>query len=322
LHCRLPSLLPEKIMKALLLPLLALLLATHPAQAEGNRKKLHPGVLDLGQIPLVIDKPGTYFLNRSWRVRIGVDDNFVAIIVRAPEVTIDLRGFTLATSGEGALIAARGHSFTLRNGVLEGEENYWVDSSGARTTIQDLTVVAGTSGFYLQGDRALVKNLQVVNSGVALGGAGSVIDSSRIFSGRFAAVVVGSHTRVTNSEIRSNQFRSLVVNGDSAVVANNVLINAEPSMEPPLTVVGDNNMVLNNVFVTEEDGLVAVAAIVVEGSRNVLRDNLAPPIRGRWSSGIHFDAGGNFYGNNQMAAETPFRLGATEQTDWGGNFGF
>jgi hypothetical protein len=317
----------EKIMERLLTPLLTiltlLLLAAYPAQSEANQRNPHPRVLNLNQFPVVINTPGTYFLNRSWRVRIPADD-FVAVIVGAPDVTIDLRGFTLATSGEGALVAVRAGAsdFTLRNGVLEGEENYWVDSTATRTNVRDLTVVAGTSGFNLQGAQALVKNLHVRNSGVALRGAGSLIDSSRISSGRFGAVLIGSHTRVTNSEIRSNQFRSLVVNGDSAVVTNNVLINTEPSTESPLTLIGDNNMVLNNVFLTEEDGLVGVAAIVVEGSSNVLRDNLAPPIRGRWGTGISFQASGNFYGNNQMAADVPFRLTDTEQTDWGGNFGF
>jgi hypothetical protein len=324
-------LLPEKTMRVLLLPLLSLLLfATHPVQAEGSQtnpaqtsqKKLHPRVLNLNQLPVVINTPGTYFLNRSWRVRIP-EDRFVAIIVRSPEVNIDLRGFTVETSGEGALIAVRSGSFdfTLRNGVLEGGENYWIDGSANRTTVRDLTVTAGTSGFNMQGRQALVKNLHVRNSSVWLGGADSLLDSSRISSGRFPAVLIRSNTRVTNSEIRSNQSRSLIVNGNSAVVANSVLINTESSNEPTLTVNGDDNVVLNNVFLTEVDGRAGVAAIVVEGSSNVLRDNLAPPIRGRWGTGISFQGSGNFYGNNQMAADQPF-TGAGNQTDWGGNFGF
>ena len=41
-----------------------------------------------------------------------------------------------------------------------------------------------------------------------------------------------------------------------------------------------------------------------------------------WGTGIAFGQSGNYYGNNQMAASTPFALGQTTQTDWGGNVGF
>lgn len=42
----------------------------------------------------------------------------------------------------------------------------------------------------------------------------------------------------------------------------------------------------------------------------------------RDNSGIRFTMNGNFYGNNRVAASVPFNVGATVQTDWGGNVGF
>ena len=37
---------------------------------------------------------------------------------------------------------------------------------------------------------------------------------------------------------------------------------------------------------------------------------------------MEFTANGNYYGNNRMAAQVPFALGGTVQTDWGGNVGY
>jgi hypothetical protein len=62
----------------------------------------------------------------------------------------------------------------------------------------------------------------------------------------------------------------------------------------------------------------------ISGTANTLDGNVAAPGRfgERARTGMAFTADGNFYGDNRMAAQTPFVVGGTVQTDWGGNVGY
>jgi len=62
--------------------------------------------------------------------------------------------------------------------------------------------------------------------------------------------------------------------------------------------------------------------IVVEGLGNTIRDNLVPKCSPLLDTGIVFSRDGNFYGDNVVWAILPFDVGATVQTDLGGNVGF
>jgi hypothetical protein len=301
--------------RMILLPLL-LLLGLSEAEASGQSPH-NVRVLNLARLPAVIDQPGTYVLNRNWFLDRNYDQP-PAIAVRASSVTIDLRGFRLALGGDhGVGIRVHRPGFTLRNGLIGGTETALVVSTGAATVLRDLQVAGGTDGFDLRGEDALVKNLHVENSSVSISGPGSLLDSSKLRC-RFSCVSLGDDSRVTNSQIRSTLGLGVAVTGTGGVVANNTILSTDA--EAAVVVLGNDNVVLNNVFLTHEER--GVSAVIVRGTRNILRDNLAVPIRGRWAFGIVFEAGGNFYGNNQMAADVPFDLQAADQTDWGGNFGF
>ena len=67
----------------------------------------------------------------------------------------------------------------------------------------------------------------------------------------------------------------------------------------------------------------------IGGTANTLDGNIGAPSESlglpravRARIGMQFTAEGNYYGDNRMAAEVPFALGGTVQTDWGGNVGY
>ncbi|MFU8817473.1 MAG: hypothetical protein ACNA7W_19175 [Pseudomonadales bacterium] len=292
---------------------LALLLAVSATNA-GTQKPAHTRVLNFAQAPVVIDQPGHYVLNRSWRVRQGSETPLMR--VRAANVFIDLRGYQLVFDGPGIVID--GSEVTVRNGRLGGSDYSLIESTGRRTIVEDIQAIAGTQGIRLQGPDSVVRNFVAENTLVVLHGPNSLLDSSRIRC-RQVCAWLGDQSRVTNSQLRSSEFVTVRLHGDGNVLANNT-ITASFTDSEPLVVAGDDNVVLNNVFLNRESGFAAV--MVIEGSGNVLRDNIAAPITNRWTRGIVFQQQGNFYGNNQMASDVPFDLEAPNQTDWGGNFGF
>ena len=132
--------------------------------------------------------------------------------------------------------------------------------------------------------------------------------------------------------------------GDGNRVLDNRLV---PLRLRGVRILGDGNVVANNVMdVTRADE--AAMGSIVEGDYNVLRSNTvlagvdmrtlaplgnqrhgeharrqhrgaAPTPTERARVGMWFTADGNYYGDNRMAAEVPFELGGTVQTDWGGN---
>jgi hypothetical protein len=291
----------------------ALLLLLAAGATHGN-KPTQTRVLNFAQTPVVIDQPGHYVLNRNWRVDTGALRPIMRI--SAADVHVDLRGYEIAFNTPGIFIEA--NNVTVRNGRLSGTDFSLLTSDGRGTIVEDIVGLAGTDGISLRGANSVARNIVTQNSFVELRGPNSLLDSSSIRC-RLVCASLGQQSRVTNSQLRSSQAITVRLQGDGNILANNT-ISASVTSEPPLVVAGDGNVVLNNVFLNPEAE--ATTVMVVEGSGNVLRDNLAPPIAGRWSIGILFEQGVNFYGNNQMAADTPFLLRAGDQTDWGGNFGY
>jgi hypothetical protein len=110
--------------------------------------------------------------------------------------------------------------------------------------------------------------------------------------------------------------------GDRNVVASNVIdvSNAVDAGEV-VDVGGDTNVVRGNTVLL---GGITRAIYRISGTANTLDGNIAaaPTATERAQTGMLFTADGNFYGDNRMAAQVPFLLGGTVQTDWGGNVGY
>ena len=79
-------------------------------------------VLDLTKLPVVIDEPGLYALQRDWELtgyRLGGD----VIHITADNVTLDLHGFRIGIGLDdisSTLLAVSGDWVVVRNGRLEG----------------------------------------------------------------------------------------------------------------------------------------------------------------------------------------------------------
>ena len=78
-------------------------------------------VLDLSRLPVVIDEPGIYAIDRNWRIPAeAVGDNPELIRITADDVTLDLHGFEItAREGQGATLLVITGSAEIRNGGLD-----------------------------------------------------------------------------------------------------------------------------------------------------------------------------------------------------------
>ena len=111
----------------------------------------------------------------------------------------------------------------------------------------------------------------------------------------------------------------IVVSADNNIIARNRIDSIEAANGEGLWIVGNHNIAVENVF----RGCGQRPAILVEGQGNTIRENLAPKCEGEVGGvGIAFLRDGNFYGDNTMWATVPFNVGATVQSDLGGNTGF
>ena len=257
-------------------------------------------ILDLS-LPVIIDEPGLYVLDRDW-YNDGVSVPGEAwITVRSGAVTLDLQGFRLNTMGT-AIMATRGGNFTLRNGrieVVDSEGAIAVSVSSPWALIENVFVGARveiTSG-------STIRNSEI-RDGVFAGGRNTIVDNT--FSCTLDdgwCIEIDSHGRdaggtfVSRNRIWSN--------------GNGINIGRYET----------ETFVLDNVF-TSGCGLRGTA-VLVGGHFNLIRNNIMAGCQGRagWLQGIEFQQDGNAYGLNTVWATTPFNVGATIQTDLGGNVG-
>ena len=90
-------------------------------------------------------------------------------------------------------------------------------------------------------------------------------------------------------------------------VAGSVLLAVPQATQSQVTIELDNPSASD----------ITVDVITLDGNIGAPSD----PAR-REAVGMRYTADGNFYGDNRMAAQVPFDLGGTVQTDWGGNVGY
>ena len=89
--------------------------------------------------------------------------------------------------------------------------------------------------------------------------------------------------------------------GNDSIMAHNTL-NSGYGLSA-ITVAGNNNTVADNILECGSGGG-QNPAIDINGTGNVIRNNLGLLGLDRWSAGIRFFQSGNFYGGNHMAAQS------------------
>ncbi len=132
---------------------------------------------------------------------------------------------------------------------------------------------------------------------------------------------------MANNEVRCGVADPCIrVQGTDTVVSGNEINETRGLTADGLVIGGNFNHALDNVFITTQCNpqFSTRTAIIVDGQGNTIRGNLVPSCGGvpGWPTGIAFLRDGNFYGDNIVWATTPVAVGATVQTDLGGNVGF
>jgi hypothetical protein len=290
-------------------------------------------VLDLSRVPVVIAEPGVYVLDRSWRVFPGSQDG--AIIITANDVTLDLQGFELSQVEAG--IVSTGQDVTIRNGRVTGGAGPVIRVSGAGTLIERVRVFTSMGTVVsLAGSRSTLADSVVrgneYSSSVAAGD-GTIVRGNYV-SGSRSGIRASSRSALLENELLcfgAPGDTCINVEGADNIVDRNQITVAWNSLHHGVSIRGDYNHVMGNVFFAScgpqgSSPAGGGTAIIVEGQGSTVRGNLVPARScggtSGWETGIAFLRDGNFYGDNIVWATVPFNLGATVQTDLGGNNGF
>ena len=277
--------------------------------------------LDLSRPPVEISQPGFYVLDRNWSV--GFNNN-AAIVITADDVTLDMQGFEVTMVGGG--ISSSGSNVTIRNGRVSGRGTA-IAVSGAFTRIQNVRAsVDEGKAINLGGSGSVLTDSVASVGGGGSGGTAVSAGSGTIVRGNFisglssAAIAMGYGATVTDNVVSGCVDEPcIVVSADNNIIARNRIDSIEAANGEGLWIVGNHNIAVENVF----RGCGQRPAILVEGQGNTIRENLAPKCEGEVGGvGIAFLRDGNFYGDNTMWATVPFNVGATVQSDLGGNTGF
>jgi hypothetical protein len=299
------------------------------ASASASLKPAKPyRVVDLKMGSFVIDKPGNYVLTRSWTFQ---DPGVAPVIIDvvAADVTLDFRGFEIDVTGVGGggplvtVVRVQGDNFTLKNaGVfLCCEGGAALRSSGRRTVIEDSSLGSIEEAIELDGDDAIIRDSRL-GSRVRLASE-STVERTFIACRIGCVSMTGNDNRLLNSTLVADELDAVSIAGDGNLVANNLIefADAGPQLDAAFDVLGDKNVLRDNTLFSGGD---TIAAFRVSGTANVLDGNIATLASefGSIATGIRFLHDGNLYGDNRMQATVPFDLGATTQTNWGGNVGY
>jgi hypothetical protein len=282
-------------------------------------------VLNLTSVPIVIDEPGRYALNRDWNLDLEAPGPGTLIRIVADNVSVDFRGFAIAFGNQGTGVAIDGDSVSMRNGALIGDR--FVDSIasvGAETTIENMRIV-GDLAVRLRGDRARVSNSSLGGRFGAVMVGDSIVAERNVLTcgdGTYC-LEVGSNALVSNNHIGTGPDGAVDVLGDGSIFTDNIVGFRNAVAPVAFSVKGDGNVLRDNtVLVSGLDSSQVVFS--VEGTRNVLEGNItAPQTSERGGFGISFSRDGNFHGDNRLGGVfEAIRPTGTVQTDWGGTVAF
>ena len=285
--------------------------------------------LDLSRTPVEITQQGVYVLSQNWFVSDLAPPNGV-IVITANGVTLDLQGFELVVESNTAIVSS-GHLVYIRNGWVHAEGGTAIRTSGQGTHIEHIHASVGSGTAVDLGGRGSTLTESTASAGLSGTGVRAGDDTivrNTLISSRIVTLRVSSRTVLTNNEIQcigGGVDPCIDVEGADNLFSSNRINEVSPGSPDGLVIRGNFNHAMDNVFTTTCDSPSrSTRAIVIEGQANTVRDNLVPSCGGSagWETGIVFFQDGNFYGDNTVWATVPFNVGATVQTDLGGNNGF
>jgi hypothetical protein len=281
-------------------------------------------VLDLTKLPVVIDEPGLYALQRDW-VLTGYQLGGDVIRIAADDVTLDMHGFSIGIRLDdihSTLLAVSGNQVVVRNGRLEAccEGAAAFGSTGSGTRLEHLNV-SGQEPMTLEGGHATITDSVVHTRWGITVNESSVVQRNALSCRTFCLTLQGDANLVLDNRFTFADADFVVqVEGDANVIERNIIDGDILGPGTLYDVDGDRNVVRDNTIT----GGGAGTAFAVGGTGNTLDGNI---VASRDASllthvGIGFTRDGNYYGDNRIAATVPFNLNGTVQTDWGGNVGY
>ena len=288
-----------------------------------------PGVLDLSSLPVIINRPGLYYLDRNWDLGTLVGfEHAIEFQIPAPadgEAIMDLRGFAISVRDDSSLqslialnresiVKIREGSVAVRlvcNTVCFGTAFPALTGSG-RVRIDDVTLSGGAA---FDGGLIEISNSRV-GGPIVSGQLGVKASHVGCSSGDFCLYQTGD----TGQGFFMSSERSVIsgnridcdwpcAGGISVANGTRVESNVIWPGDNPFTAIAVNggvNVIRNNA-VPRIDSF--QRAIVVDGTRNIIEGNLM-------QGPIEFLQDDNTYGDNRAES---FILNGTTQTDWGNN---
>lgn len=300
----------------------------NPGESTQRPWRLQAGyrVLNLSKVPIVVDEPGRYALDRDWNVDL-YEPGATIIRIVADNVTLDFRGFAISYGNHhGAGVAIDGDAVSVLNGTLIGDIfTDALSSRGAETTIDNMRI-RGDLAVRLLGDRARVRNSSMGGGrfGTVLSGDSIVAERNVLNCGAGTyCLEVGSNARVSNNHIGTGPDGAVDVLGNGSVFTDNIVGFGNSEAPVAFSVKGDGNVLRDNTVLVRGLDYFQVM-FSVEGTGNVLDGNIiVPQTPERGGVGISFSQDGNFHGNNRLGGVSEaIRPNGTVQTDWGGTVAF
>ena len=229
------------------------------------------------------------------------------IEINAPNVILDLRGFSVATvfCRTCPTIHVVDGNVTIRNGGVFGLDTALTADSPARVRLENIRSdsVALPEDSYVFNSRF---SAGTDDAGLSLRGNSTVLETTCRYHGPPVPCIYASGDNIVFSDNRiagDDDGTSIWLEVSNSVVEGNIV--GAGGIE-----IGNSGMSANNIV---KDNIVRRGDIDISGSGTVVDGNVVP------DGGISFGDTWNFYGDNRVS--TGFS-GTSGQTDWGGNVSY
>ncbi len=182
------------------------------------------GVSSSATATLVIDDAGSYYLTGNFDVKV---DN--GIVVEAPNVTIDLMGYSIrrsdgTTGGSAIEVSETSHRCTIKNGNIGDSINpfaYGIECLSESCSIKQISATGCTNTGIVTSDFATLKECVARNggNGIGAGNAASLTNCSAIANTRRYGIECGANSSLNYCVALDNETRREFSIDDAAIGA-------------------------------------------------------------------------------------------------------
>lgn len=254
-----------------------------PAAPSSTDGVLEPGT-PISSLPFVISQPGSYYLTRDLTGVSGQN----GIEIAAPNVTLDLKGFTLQGVGDdldAVHVDDAIGDFTVRDGVITG----WggsgvavaVQTLSAEDYVYDLKVNSNAGAGVVVGDRASIHDVIAQSNGLGgiLASRSSVVQHCIVTDNTGDGIVAPFDAVISDNSLKNNTGVGIKAGQNSVVRSNSVESSGGDGIDISATSIVEQNVVLLNGQLVA-DG----AAVHATGAFNRIANNqFSNNDRGVWA---------------------------------------